>query len=61
MSVRVRARGFCAILLPFDIDDDGFDASDRWTPEMLQAIDTAYGTKFRDTRFIYVPKEFSAP
>lgn len=52
----IRARRFSAILLPFDIDDAGLEASERWTPDMLQAIDDAYEIKFRDTQFIYVPR-----
>lgn len=48
---------FSAIMIPTNVAHASSDASERWTPAMLAAIDQHYRVLFNDTLVIYVPKD----
>jgi hypothetical protein len=52
----IAGRRFSAILLPVNVERTTRDASGRWTPEVLAAIREHYQLQFRDTIYIYTPK-----
>ncbi|NWG21672.1 MAG: hypothetical protein HXY39_15300 [Chloroflexi bacterium] len=53
----IAAQRFSAIMIPVNVEKSDRDASGRWTPEMLAAINQHYRLLYRDTIFTYVPRE----